>query len=144
MAHYFTLEEANAAVEIIKPMMEELMIIRQDILASQPEVWPVIEKAAGNGGSRAASLMARSFERLDQLVHRIVDTGALLKDINTGLLKAAAYGLIIGLAGCWRGLQADRSAVGVGVAATRAVVTAILLIIVSDAIFAVVFNILHW
>jgi len=65
-------------------------------------------------------------------------------DINTGLLKAAAYGLIIGLAGCWRGLQADRSAVGVGVAATRAVVTAILLIIVSDAIFAVVFNILHW
>lgn len=67
-----------------------------------------------------------------------------LSDINTGLIKAAAFGLLIGLAGCWRGMQADRSAVGVGVAATRAVVTGILLIIVCDSIFAVVFNILGW
>ncbi len=67
-----------------------------------------------------------------------------LSDINTGLIKAAVFGLLIGLAGCWRGLQADRSAVGVGVAATRAVVTSILLIIVSDSIFAVIFNILGW
>ncbi len=67
-----------------------------------------------------------------------------LSDINTGLIKAAGFGLLIGLAGCLRGLQAERSAVGVGVAATRAVVTAILLIIISDSIFAVVFNILGW
>ena len=67
-----------------------------------------------------------------------------LSDINTGLIKAATFGLLVGLAGCWRGMQADRSAVGVGVAATRAVVTGILLIIVSDSIFAVVFNILGW
>lgn len=67
-----------------------------------------------------------------------------LSDINTGLIKGATFGLLIGLAGCWRGLQADRSAVGVGVAATRAVVTAILLIIVTDSVYAVVFNILGW
>ena len=67
-----------------------------------------------------------------------------LSDINTGLIKAATFGLLIGLAGCWRGLQAERSAVGVGVAATRAVVTAVLLIIVTDSVYAVVFNILHW
>jgi phospholipid/cholesterol/gamma-HCH transport system permease protein len=67
-----------------------------------------------------------------------------LSDINTGVLKAAAFGLLIGLAGCWRGLQADRSAAGVGRAATAAVVTAILLIIVADSIFAVIFDILGW
>lgn len=67
-----------------------------------------------------------------------------LSDINTGLIKAATFGLLIGLAGCLRGMQADRSAVGVGVAATRAVVTAILLIIVSDSLYAVFFNILGW
>ncbi len=67
-----------------------------------------------------------------------------LSDINTGLIKAAVFGLLIGLAGCLRGLQADRSAVGVGVAATRAVVTAILLIIVFDSLFAVIFNSLGW
>ncbi|PTY06245.1 ABC transporter permease [Opitutaceae bacterium EW11] len=65
-----------------------------------------------------------------------------LSDVSTGLIKAASFGLIVGLCGCLRGLQADRSAAGVGRAATSAVVTAILLIIVADSIYAVVFNIL--
>jgi phospholipid/cholesterol/gamma-HCH transport system permease protein len=67
-----------------------------------------------------------------------------LSTINTGLLKASAFGLLIGLAGCWRGLQAERSAAGVGRAATAAVVTGILLIIVADSVFAVAFDILGW
>ena len=67
-----------------------------------------------------------------------------LSDLSSGLIKAAIFGTLIGVAGCLRGLQAERSAAGVGTAATRAVVTAILLIIVSDAIFAVVFHILGW
>ncbi len=65
-----------------------------------------------------------------------------LTDIWAGLIKATAFGLIVGLCGCLRGLQADRSAAGVGRAATSAVVSAILVIIVADSLFAVVFNIL--
>lgn len=67
-----------------------------------------------------------------------------LSDINTGLIKAATFGLLIGLSGCLRGLQAERSAAGVGQAATRAVVTALLLIVVANSIYAVVFDILGW
>lgn len=67
-----------------------------------------------------------------------------LSDLNSGLLKSFAFGLLIALASCWRGLQAERSAAGVGRAATSAVVTSILLVIVADAVFAVVFNILGW
>jgi phospholipid/cholesterol/gamma-HCH transport system permease protein len=67
-----------------------------------------------------------------------------LSDINSGLIKAAFFGLLIGIAGCLRGLQAERSAAGVGQAATAAVVTGILLIIVADSVFAVIFNILGW
>lgn len=67
-----------------------------------------------------------------------------LSDVSTGVLKAVAFGLIIGLAGCLRGLQAERNAMGVGRAATSAVVTALLMIVVADAIFAVAFNILGW
>lgn len=67
-----------------------------------------------------------------------------LSDINTGIIKAGTFGLLIGVAGCLRGLQADRSAVGIGVAATRAVVTSILLMAVADALFAVVFDVLGW
>ena len=63
-----------------------------------------------------------------------------LSDILSGVIKATAFGLIVGLSGCLRGLQADRSAAGVGRAATSAVVTAILLIIIADAIFAILFN----
>jgi phospholipid/cholesterol/gamma-HCH transport system permease protein len=67
-----------------------------------------------------------------------------LSDINTGLIKAATFGVLIAVAGCWRGLQADRSAAGVGLAATSAVVTSVLLIVVGNAVYAVVFDILNW
>ena len=86
MPRYFTVEQANTTLMHIRPLMDEVQHIRAEILHSQPEVWPVIEKAAGNGGSRAASQMAQSFERLDKLVHQILETGAILKDINSGLL----------------------------------------------------------
>ena len=91
MAHYFTLEEANAAVVVIRPILEEIQTIRKHILDKQPEVWPVIEKAAGNGGSQAASRLAQSFEHLDELVHKIQDIGAIVKDINSGLLDFPAW-----------------------------------------------------
>jgi phospholipid/cholesterol/gamma-HCH transport system permease protein len=65
-----------------------------------------------------------------------------LSDVFSGLIKSCAFGLLVGLAGCHRGLLAERSAAGVGQAATSAVVMALFLIIVADAIFAVAFNIL--
>ena len=65
-----------------------------------------------------------------------------LSDVASGLIKAVTFGAIVGLAGCLRGLQAERSAAGVGRAATSAVVTAIVFIIVADAIYAVIFDIL--
>ncbi|HEX2100109.1 MAG TPA: ABC transporter permease [Candidatus Synoicihabitans sp.] len=67
-----------------------------------------------------------------------------LSDLTTGLIKAVTFGAIVALSGCLRGMQAERSAVGVGRAATSAVVTSILLIVVADALFAVIFNILGW
>ncbi len=63
-----------------------------------------------------------------------------LSDISTGLIKASIFGLLVGLAGCHRGLLAERSAAGVGQAATSAVVMGLLLIILADAFFAVAFN----
>jgi phospholipid/cholesterol/gamma-HCH transport system permease protein len=63
-----------------------------------------------------------------------------LPDVTVGIIKSVVFGLIVGLSGCRRGLQADSNASGVGRAATSAVVTAILFIIVADAIFAVLFH----
>jgi len=90
MPQYFTLQQANEALEIIRPLMDTVQAIRQKILANQPEAWPAIEKSAGNGGNKALSKMVLDFEKLDALIHQIMDTGAQIKDINTGLLDFSA------------------------------------------------------
>jgi phospholipid/cholesterol/gamma-HCH transport system permease protein len=71
-----------------------------------------------------------------------MQTSVDLSDLCSGVIKSITFGGIIGLSGCLRGLQSERSAIGVGRATTSAVVTAILLLIVADAIFAVLFNML--
>ncbi len=68
--------------------------------------------------------------------------GVGLIDIAVGVFKGAVFGVLVALSGCMRGMQSGRSASAVGVAATSAVVTAIVLIIVVDAVFAVVTNII--
>ena len=90
MPKYFSVEEANEALKVIRPLMDEIQAIRQEILARRPEVWPVVERSAGNGGSQTASQLVQEFERLDALVHQVQDTGALFKDINLGLLDFPA------------------------------------------------------
>ena len=64
-------------------------------------------------------------------------------DLATGLFKCFFFGLAVGLAGCLRGMKCDRSAAGVGTATSSAVVTGILLIVLADALFAVIFNVLR-
>jgi hypothetical protein len=90
MPRYFTLQEANEALNSIRPLIDEIQKIRREILARRPEIWPVVEKSAGNGGSQAASKLTREFDRLDALVHKVQATGALFKDINLGLLDFPA------------------------------------------------------
>jgi hypothetical protein len=87
---YFTLEQANAAVEVIRPVMREMLEIRQRIIDLQPEVWPVIEKAVGNGGSQAVSQATREFERINSLAHEIQAVGGVIKDLNNGLVDFPA------------------------------------------------------
>jgi phospholipid/cholesterol/gamma-HCH transport system permease protein len=65
-----------------------------------------------------------------------------LADIFGGVFKAAVYGIIIAVAGCLRGFQCGDSSSAVGDAATEAVVTGIVYVIVACGIFAFVFNII--
>ena len=99
---YFTVSEANSTVDVIRPIIARILEIRATILERQPQVWTVVEKAAGNGGSQLASEMVMDFNELDSLVHSVQATGALLKDINTGLVDFPAIrdGQEVYL--CWR------------------------------------------
>jgi phospholipid/cholesterol/gamma-HCH transport system permease protein len=66
-----------------------------------------------------------------------------LRHFIIGLGKGAMFGVLIAIAGCLRGLQCGQSAAAVGSAATSAVVTSIVLIVVSDALVTLVLNRLH-
>ena len=65
-----------------------------------------------------------------------------LSDFAAGLIKSAVFGVLIAIAGCLRGMQCGRSSAAVGLAATSAVVTGIVFIIVSDAILTVVYDVI--
>lgn len=59
------------------------------------------------------------------------------RDIIGGLIKAFVFGGVISLMGCAAGLRTRGGAVGVGAAATRAVVTSCVLILMGDYVLAV-------
>ena len=62
------------------------------------------------------------------------------KSFLIGFIKSVAFAFIAAWAGCYRGSVAQRSALGVGDAATSAAVLGITLIVIADALFAVIFN----
>lgn len=86
MPRYFTVQEANDVLTEILPLVEQIMVIHHAVIERQPEAWPAISRAAGNGGSRAASELVPEFERLRVLVHQVQDRGVIIKDPGIGLL----------------------------------------------------------
>jgi len=61
-------------------------------------------------------------------------TPVTLSDGVLGVFKGMVFGLIVGVAGCMRGMQTGTDASAVGRAATSAVVTGITLIILANAV----------
>jgi phospholipid/cholesterol/gamma-HCH transport system permease protein len=56
-----------------------------------------------------------------------------------GLVKAFAFGILIAAIGCLRGLQTETGASAVGLSTTHAVVSGIILIVITDGIFSVIY-----
>jgi hypothetical protein len=86
----FTVEEANALLPRLRQLLKQLFAIRQEALALKPTVWPMLEKAAGNGGGGAAGELVYLFERFEALVNRIQALGCHLKDVERGLIDFPA------------------------------------------------------
>jgi phospholipid/cholesterol/gamma-HCH transport system permease protein len=60
-------------------------------------------------------------------------------DLIGGLAKAFVFGILVAGIGCLRGLQTQTGASAVGLSTTRAVVSGIVLIVLADGVFSVVF-----
>ena len=58
------------------------------------------------------------------------------EDILSGLLKSLLFGTVVSSVGCLRGMQTGNGAAAVGISATSAVVSSIVLIVLVDGVFA--------
>lgn len=65
-----------------------------------------------------------------------------MPDIILSLTKAFCFGVIVAMFGCYRGMNSGNSALAVGEAATSAVVSSLVFIVIFDAIFAVMMGVL--
>jgi phospholipid/cholesterol/gamma-HCH transport system permease protein len=61
-----------------------------------------------------------------------------------GMAKTPVFAFVIAIVGCFHGLEVSGSAESVGQHTTQSVVQSIFLVIVFDAIFAIIFNALGW
>ena len=60
-------------------------------------------------------------------------------DIISGLIKAAVFGFLVAIMGCYHGFHSQRGAQGVGAATTNAVVSSSILILIFNYILTQLF-----
>jgi len=96
-SRYFTLDEANEAVEELRPVVAQMVEHRRRLLVAQHQRGELTEQAGSNGGDLTptdfgeveaelelqASALARCIEQLQA-------AGALVKDLDQGLLDFPA------------------------------------------------------
>jgi phospholipid/cholesterol/gamma-HCH transport system permease protein len=82
-----------------------------------------------------ALLDVSPLQYVDRVRHAVDDS-----DLLVGLIKAPIFGFLIAIIGCMHGLRVRGSAESVGKETTRAVVKAIFIVIVLDALFSILFE----
>jgi hypothetical protein len=106
---YFTVEEANDALAEVRPLTEELVEHRRALVELQERQSAVTTRIAGNGGNVEPSELQEVQERLDEevagiarCVARIHELGALVKDLDDGLVDFPARRGGEDVLLCWR------------------------------------------
>jgi phospholipid/cholesterol/gamma-HCH transport system permease protein len=86
----------------------------------------------GGGAFAATSIYGLSISEFLTSVREGISTD----DIIGGVIKPTCFALIIGAVACYKGLTTEGGTVGVGRSTTRAVVTASIVVIISDFFLA--------
>jgi phospholipid/cholesterol/gamma-HCH transport system permease protein len=132
-------EELNALTTMGLDPVRFLVVTR--ILAAILMV-PLLSLYANLVGVSAGGLTMLSFNIPLVTYFKEVDSIVDLKDLLVGMVKTPVFAILIAGIGCLRGLQTQTGASAVGISATRAVVSGIVLLVAVDGIFAVIYYIL--
>jgi len=132
-------EELNALTTMGLDPVRFLVVTR--ILAALLMV-PLLSLFADLIGVLSGGLTMLSFNIPIVTYLKEVDSIVDLKDVLAGLVKTPVFAILIAGIGCLRGLETQTGASAVGISATRAVVSGIVLLVVVDGIFAVIYYIL--
>jgi phospholipid/cholesterol/gamma-HCH transport system permease protein len=132
-------EEIDALTTMALDPVRFLVVPR---LIATLSVTPLLTIYAGVVGLIGGGLVMITFDIPLVTYFRQIVSVVSIGDFTGGLLKSAVFAYLVVSVGCLRGLETQGGPRAVGLAATRAVVSAIVLIVVCDGIFAVIFNFL--
>lgn len=104
-------------------------------------VFPLLIFWADLFGLVGAMLMSKSMLSIGYIdfLTRVQDTVGL-KQLMLGMYKAPAFAILIALVGCFQGFRVQANADSVGSQTTKSVVQALFLIIITDAIYSVIYS----
>jgi hypothetical protein len=96
-ARYFTAEEANEALSVVRPLAEEMVERRRALAVLQDRHAAFTETIAGNGGDfdpaelhAVEEEMSEGATAVARCVARINEVGAFVKDLDRGLVDFPA------------------------------------------------------
>jgi phospholipid/cholesterol/gamma-HCH transport system permease protein len=128
-------EEIDALMTLGLPPMEFLVLPRALALFL---MMPLLCLYADAVGMLGGAIVAVGMLDLGALQYfQELARGLRAQDVVLGVVKSGVFGVLVAYAGCRCGMESGRSAAAVGGAATKAVVTAIVLLVVADGLFAV-------
>jgi hypothetical protein len=106
---YFTVEEANEALMEVRPLTKELVGHRRALVELQERQSMLTMRIAGNGGNVEPRELEEVQQQLDEevagiarCVARIHELGALVKDLDAGLVDFPATRDGQDVLLCWR------------------------------------------
>jgi phospholipid/cholesterol/gamma-HCH transport system permease protein len=98
---------------------------------------PLLTAYSMAAGIAGGAIVMRAIGFSGATIRNELMTSLLVSDVAFGLGKSLVFGALVAAVGCQRGLETGQGAIAVGRSATRAVVASIVLIIIVDALFAV-------
>ena len=131
-------EEIDALTTMGLEPVRFLVVPRVIAAAAVVSVLAMLMNVAGLAGG-ALFFLSLDFP-LIVYVNRVV-AAVTLVGVLGGIFKSLVFGLIVAAVGCLRGLQTGTGAGAVGESTTSAVVSGIVLIVIAEGVFSVIFYI---